>query len=401
MIRKGLLFGVLFLSFAFAKAQSEKAKLEARKAKIQSEINQYSRLLKDVKKESKTMVLLVETIDKKISSTQQLINITNKQANLITRSIKKNTDENAKLKKELKVQKEEYARMIVKAYKSKNEQSRLMFLLSSEDFLQAYKRVQYLKSYADYRKKQADEITGKSVRLEEINKELKVEKKQKQEVLKINKQQRIALRKDKQEQENLLAVVKQDEKKYAKEIRTASKERAKINRQIQKLIEADIAASNKGKTGAVKGKFFLSPEAKALAKNFKSNQGKLPYPVDEFIISRKYGDQPHPVLAGIKIASNGLRFQAPVNSAARAVFNGEVVRVQKAANGILSVYVRHGNYTSVYGNLKSVEVQKGDKLTTRDIIGTVFTNNSGVTELRFVLMEDSHTVDPAKWLLRF
>jgi len=375
MIRKCLIFGLLFLSFSFAKAQSEKAQLEAKKAKIQAEINQFSRLLKDVKKESKTMVLLVETIDKKIASTQQLINITNKQANLITRNIKKNTDENVKLKKEIKAQKAEYARMVVKAYKSKNEQSRLMFLLSSEDFLQAYKRVQYLKSYADYRKKQADEITGKSLRLEEINKELEVEK--------------------------LLAVVKQDEKKYSKEIRIASKERAKINRQIQKLIEADIAASNKGKTGAVKGKFFLSPEAKILANNFKSNKGKLPYPVDEFIISRKYGDQPHPVLAGIKIASNGLRFQAPSNSVAKAVFTGEVVRVQKAANGILSVYVRHGNYTSVYGNLKSVEVQKGDQLSTQDIIGTVFTDNSGVTELRFVLMEDSHTVNPSLWLLRF
>ncbi|MBF4984257.1 peptidase M23, partial [Nonlabens mediterrranea] len=216
MGKKCLLFTILFLSFAFAKAQSEKARLEAKKAKIQAEINQFSRLLSNVKKESKTMVLLVETIDKKIARTQELINITNKQANLITRSIKKNTDENNKLKKEIKIQKEEYARMIVKAYKSKNEQSRLMFLLSSEDFLQAYKRVQYLKSYADYRKKQADEITAKSMRLEQINKDLEVEKKQKQEVLKVNKQQRVALQKDKQEQENLLAVVKQDEKKYSK-----------------------------------------------------------------------------------------------------------------------------------------------------------------------------------------
>ncbi|WP_438961766.1 murein hydrolase activator EnvC family protein [Nonlabens sp.] len=401
MVRKGLLFGLMFMCFAFAKAQSQKAQLEAKKAKIQAEINQYTRLLSGVKKESKTMVLRVETIDKKIASTQELINITNKQANLITRSIKRNTDENAKLKKEIKAQKDEYARMIVKAYKSKNEQSRLMFLLSSEDFLQAYKRVQYLKSYADYRKTQADEITAKSKRLEEINNELELEKMQKQEVLKVNKQQRIALQEDKQEQENLLAVVKQDEKKYAQEIRDASKERARIDRQIKKLIEADIAASNKGKTGAVKGKFFLSPEAKVLANNFKSNKGKLPYPVDKFIISRTYGDQPHPVLGGIRISSNGLRFQAPANSVAKAIFTGKVVRVQKAANGILSVYVRHGNYTSIYDHLKSVSVQKGDQVSTRDVIGTVFTDNSGVTELRFVLMEDSHTVDPSRWLLRF
>lgn len=396
-----LLFGVLLLSFAFAKAQSEKAQLEAQKAKIQAEINQFSRLLNDVKKESNTMVLRVETIDRKIASTQELINITNKQANIITRSIKKNTDENAKLKKEIKSQKDEYARMIVKAYKSKNEQSRLMFLLSSEDFLQAYKRVQYLKSYANYRKKQADDITEKSVRLELINNELAIEKKEKQAVLKVNQQQRIDLQKDKQEQEHLLAIVKKDAKKYTKEIKTASIERTRINRQIQKLIEADIAASNKGKKEAVKGKFFLSPEAKALANNFKTNKGKLPYPVDEFIISRKYGDQPHPVLAGIKVPSSGWRFQAPTNAAAKAIFTGEVVRVQRATNGILSVYIRHGNYTSIYDHLKSVTVQKGDQVKTQDVIGTVFTDNSGVTELRFVLMEDSHTVDPSGWLMRF
>jgi len=344
MDKKWWIIAVCCLCFAFAKAQSEKAQLEARKAKIQQQINQYSRLLNNVKKEANTMVLLVETLDKKIASTQEIINITNKEANLITRSIRNNTKQIDRLQAELKEQKEAYAKMIVKAYKSKNEQSRLMFLLSSEDFLQAYKRVQSLQSYADYRKKQAAEIA---------------------------------------------------------EIQAAAKKRSQLDRELRKLIEADIAKANKGKTGAVKNKYFLSPEAKALANKFISNKGKLPYPVDEFLITRYYGDQPHPVLPGIQVYCPGFRLQVPARSKAKAVFKGTVNRIEKSRTGILTVHVRHGNYTSVYRNLKDVNVQTGDEVNTQDELGTIFTDKSGVTEMTFVLMEDTNNVDPSLWMLRF
>lgn len=401
MDKKGWMIVVCCLCFAFAKAQSEKAKLEARKAKVQQQINQYSQLLNNVKKEANTMVLLVETLDKKIASTQEIINITNKEANLITRSIRNNTTQINKLQSELKEQKAAYAKMVVKAYKSKNEQSRLMFLLSSEDFLQAYKRVQYLQSYADYRKKQAAEIAEKSAELEAVNLQLVVEKKQKNEVLRANKQQRAALKKDKASQETMLATVRGDEKKYKAQIQAAAKKRSQLDRELRKLIEADIAKANKGKTGAVKNKYFLSPEAKALANKFISNKGKLPYPVDEFLITRYYGDQPHPVLPGIQVYCPGFRLQVPARSKAKAVFKGTVNRIEKSRTGILTVHVRHGNYTSVYRNLKDVNVQTGDEVNTQDELGTIFTDKSGVTEMTFVLMEDTKNVDPSLWMLRF
>ncbi|WP_124979182.1 murein hydrolase activator EnvC family protein [Nonlabens xiamenensis] len=391
---------LLLCCFAFAKAQSEKAKLEERKAEIQREINQFDRLLRDVRKEEKTMVLLVETIDRKIARTQEIITLTNRQANLITRNIKENKTQIDQLEAELKLLKAEYAEMIVKAYKSKNEQSRLMFLLSSESFLQAYKRVQYLKSYADYRKKQADEIELKSELLQEKTLALEQEKKQKEEVLALNRKQREALKKDKVEQENLLAVVQANEKKYAADIREKANERNRIDRELRNLIAADIKASNKGKAGAVAGKFFLTPEAKILANNFKSNKGKLPWPVAEGFVSRKYGRQPHPVVRTATIVSNGLRLQTPAGAQARAIFEGEVVQITKSKYGILAVHVRHGNFTSVYDNLKLVAVQKGDRVQTKDVIGEIFTSNSGETELKFVLMEDSDTVDPAQWIAR-
>ncbi|AUC78599.1 peptidase M23 [Nonlabens sp. MB-3u-79] len=400
-MKKHIYILMLFLlCFAFAKAQSEKAALEERKAEIQNEINQFDRLLKNVRKEEKTMVLLVETIDKKISRTQEIINITNKQANTLTRNIKANLVQIKKLEVEIKALKAEYAEMIVKAYKSKNDQSRLMFLLSSEDFLQAYKRVQYLQSYANYRKKQADEILLKSTAIADKNEELESEKKEKSRVLDLNQRQRAALKTDKVEQVDLLAVVKANEKKYAADIKEKSRERNKIDSELRALIAADIKASNKGKTGAVANKFFLTPEAKLLANNFISNKGKLPWPVEEGFVSRRYGKQPHPVVRSLTIDSNGLRMQSPEGAKVRSIFEGKVIRITKSKYGILAVHIRHGNYTSIYDNLKLVSVETGDTVRTKDIIGEIFTSNSGETELKFVLMQDTETVDPAQWIAR-
>ena len=389
---------LMLLCFVGVQAQTEQERLEQRKAAIQREIDAANNLLKKAKKKKSNVLNVVNTINKKISNTQEIITITNKQANSITRNIVTNKQQITKLEAEIKDLKAEYADMIVKSYKSNNDQSRLMFLLSSENFLQAYKRVQYLKSYANYRKKQADEIEQKSRELASRTKGLETERDRKAAILQENKMQRQELDKDKVEQNSLLAIVKKDESKYAAEIRNKNKERAAIDREIKRLIEADIAASNKGKTGAVAGKFFLTPEAKTLANNFKANRGKLPWPVDKGFIALGYGSQPSPLLPSVQIQSNGLRIQTPEGTVVRAVFEGEVARVVKASNGILTVHVRHGNYTSVYGNLRSVSVGSGDKVSTKQPLGTVFTDREGISELKFVLLQDTSTMNPAQWI---
>jgi septal ring factor EnvC (AmiA/AmiB activator) len=394
------LIALFLLCFVGMHAQSEQQKLEQRKVAIQREIDAANNLLEKAKKEKTNVLNVVNTINKKISNAQEIITITNKQANTIIRNIVTNKNEITKLEAEIKELKAVYAEMIVKSYKANNDQSRLMFLLSSENFLQAYKRVQYLKSYANYRKKQADEITLKSQQLASKTKGLETERERKAVILEENKKQRSELDKDKLQQNSLLAIVKKDESKYTAQIKIKNKERAAVDREIKRLIEADIAASNKGKTGAVAGKFFLTPEAKTLASNFKANRGKLPWPVDKGFIALGYGSQPSPILPSVQIQSNGLRIQTPEGTVVRAVFEGQVARVAKATNGVLTVYVRHGNYTTVYGNLRSVNVSTGEKVTTKQSLGNVFTDREGISELRFVLMEDTNTMNPASWILR-
>ncbi|MGB3590876.1 MAG: peptidoglycan DD-metalloendopeptidase family protein [Nonlabens sp.] len=395
-----LLLGLMIVLVSnLASAQSKQA-LEERKQALQKEINQYDRLLKDLRKEEANMQLLVRTIDKKIAGTQEVINITNRQANLITRDIKSNTAQVNKLQAEVKELKSQYADMVVKSYKKNNERSRLMFLLSSENFLQAYKRVQYLNAYADYRKKQALEITEKSKEVANKIQQLEVEKKQKVAILASNRKQKQQLVADKKEQENLIAAVQKDEQTYLTQIKVKAKERDKIYAQIKKLIAADIAKSNKGKKNTVANKFFLTPAARALSSNFKSNRGKLPWPIKEGFISMKYGKQRSPIVPTAEINSYGLRFQAPKNADARAIFKGEVVYITRKRNGILGVHVRHGAYTSIYENLKSTTVKSGDQVDTGDVLGTIFTDRTGATELRFILMQDAQTLDPGRWLAR-
>ncbi len=397
-MKKGWFLVVLFVvGSAFAKAQSRED-LEQKKQAIQKEINQYDRLLRDVRKEEANIQLLVQTIDKKIASTQEVINLTDRQANMITRSIRENTAQIKELQEEVAVLKEEYAAMVVKSYKKTNDRSRLMFLLSSEDFLQAYKRVQYLNAYADYRKKQALEIQEKASLVEQKNRQLETEKKEKVAILASNRQQKKQLVADKKEQQTLIAEAQKDKKKYSQQLAEKTKERAEVIADIKKLVAADIAKSNKGKKNTVANKFFLTPEGKALANSFKENRGKLPWPVAEGFVSMKYGKQRSPIVPTATIMSNGLRFQAPQDAVARAIYEGEVVYVTRKKNGILAVHVRHGNFTSIYENLKSISVQTGDKVSTRDPLGTIFTDRSGVTELRFILMEDLKTVNPAGWL---
>lgn len=386
------------MSIAFAKAQTQKEKLEQRKAALQREIDDANARLSKTKKEAKNVIGVVNTINRKINSTQEIIQVTNQQATVITQDINSTSKKIATLKEEIKVLKAEYADMIVKAYKSNNDKSRLMFLLSSENFLQAYKRVQYLKAYANYRQKQADQIDVKTKSLEQAVRNLEKDKQDKQSIIAENQKQKAALDSDKREQNSILAVVKKDESKFAAEIRAKNKERASIDAQIRKIIEADIAKSNEGKADAVAGKFYLSPEAKALANSFSANRGRLPWPVEKGLISMRYGSQPSPILASVTINSNGLRFQTPTGTQARTVFDGEVVRVEKAGNGILTVHVRHGNYTSVYGNLRSVNVSSGQDVKTRQVLGTVFTDRDGISELKFVMLQDTNTMDPAGWI---
>jgi murein hydrolase activator len=419
-MKKAILVLLFISTSSITWGQTAQEKLEAKKAQIQKEIRENERLLQSVKKKEKTVVNAIVIQDKKIKLKEKLINTTEKQTKILANDMYINVLEINKLKKELKILKEDYSKMIVKSYKSRSEQSRAMFLLSSENFLQAYKRLQYMKQYTNYRKLQGEEIKLKSNKLVSFNQALEVQKKSKEKLIKEKEKERLSLLEDQKEKQKLAIQIKKDKQKIALDIKKKQQETNAINRQIDRLIREAIAAANK-KTAAAKAKaaassnpdkpavvdktpvssskIVLTPEAKIIADNFKANRGRLPFPVEKGFVSLRYGDQPHPQFKTLTIHNSGVEITTDQGASARAVFGGEVVSVIILSPVNKAVMVQHGDYFTVYQNLSSVSVSKGDKVSIKQIIGKVRTNGeTGKTILKFLILQNTTYTNPQSWL---
>ncbi len=339
-------------------------------------------------------------INKIITIRSELISTIEQEELKLSNKIKKNKKEINRLEKSLESLKEEYARMIVQSYKTKTKQSRLMFLLSSENFTQAYKRLQYLKQISSYRKLQGEEIKHTQVELTALNDSLTLQQDEKVLLIALHNKEQDSIKKEKHSQIRLVEKAKEKEQKYISQIKAKQREEALIDRQIQKLIAAAIARSNKKRATKSSG-FSMSPEDKLVAANFVANKGKLPWPVERYIIDRRYGKQKHPTMPGITINSNGLHLATEANAKARSVFKGKVLAIQLQPGRKKMVLIQHGNYISVYKNLKEVTVKRGQAINTKQEIGTIHTDAvTGKTILEFGLFKNASIQNPEPWIIQ-
>jgi septal ring factor EnvC (AmiA/AmiB activator) len=396
------LFAILFcglLSFAQNNKQKE---LEAQRQELRREIQKINALRAENKSKEKSELSLIDDFNYKISVLSNLIKVTNQQANIVNREINSNQKRITELRDELEQLKEDYAAMIVKSYKSKNQQSRIMFLLSSEDFKQAYKRLQYIKQYSDHQKEQGRVIKDKTAELQQININLLKQQEAKKKLIAENKEVQKSLEAERKQHRDVMASIQKNLSIYASQIKQKQREADRIDNEIDKIIRAAIAKSNKkaGKTSSSKS-FALTAEEKVLASNFIANKGKLPWPVERGVLRLGYGTQRHPIDRSLTIKSNGVRIATTKGAKARAVFNGEVSEILKMKNVNPIVMIRHGNYLTIYKNLSKVYVKKGDKVTTKQQIGEIFTNPSnGETILSFTLSKGFDTENPASWIYK-
>lgn len=407
----------IFLT-SLAWSQQTQEELEQRKNKIQQEIQEKERMLQEVRGKEKSVGKLLQIQKEKIGLKQKLINTTEKQTKLLSNDMYINQVQINKLKKDLVVLKDDYARMILKSYKSRSQQSRAMFLLSSENFSQAYKRLQYMKQYSSYRKMQGDEIKDKTTKLADYNAKLSGQKTDKEKLLAEQEQQRADLEKEKQEQEKIANSLKKDKKQIVAEIKKKQQESRKIDAQIQKMIRDAIAEANR-KAAAAKAKanpktttvaetkkieestkIVLTPEGQLISNNFKANKGSLNWPVEKGAITLGYGDQPHPVYKSLIIHNSGVEITTESGSAARAVFSGEVTKVIIISPLTKLVCVQHGDFFTVYQNLGSVNVSAGDRVSAKQSLGKIRTNAEGKTILKFTISQNATFVNPTQWLKR-
>tara|TARA_B100000902_G_scaffold392518_2_gene445048 strand:+ start:1476 stop:2696 length:1221 start_codon:yes stop_codon:yes gene_type:complete len=403
-INKGLWTVCCFLIISVATSQSTSARqkaLEEQKKRLQQEIKQINTILFSNIRKEKSVISKVEDLDLKISVRSQIVKVNNQQANLLTRQINVNQRDISNLRRELKNLKKDYANMIVKSYKSNSSQNRLMFLFSSADFLQAYKRIQYMKQYANFRKKQGEEISEKTQTVQNLNKTLLDQKIIKEALVAENKIAQTTLMKERKFQQNLIRSIKSKSQSLTSEIKQKQRQTAAIDKEIERLIREAIAASNKLAGKASKNAFALTPEAKLLAKNFVANKGKLPWPVDKGVVIQRFGTQPHPLVKTTMIKSSGVTIATNPKSKARAVFDGEVMAILSFKGSNPAVLIKHGNFITTYKNIAKVYVRKGQKVKSKQSIGEIFTHpQSGKTTLQFSVFNELKPQNPKNWIYK-
>ncbi len=401
---RGLFFFCLFSLISFNQlfsqiSSDQQKKLEAQRTKLMNEIKQINNLLFSNTKIRKNAIDEVEDIQVRLNVRSELIKVTNMQANLLIRRININQRNIDTQRKELDELKKEYAKMIQKSYASKSLQNRLMFLFSSENFLQAYRRIQYLKQYARYRRNQGLEIAEKTKLLQNLNKILIEENEIKIRLINENRVVQQKLAEEQKKQQDLINTLRVKQKSLKLKIAKKQKQREKINKEINRLIREAIAESNRISGKTVKDVFQLTPESKLIAKNFQENKGRLPWPLEKGVITQGFGRQRHPVVKTTIIQSNGVTISTEPFAKVRAVFDGEVMSIIIIKGSNPSVLIRHGSYITLYTNLSKLYVKKGEKVSSKQVIGEVFTNQqTGKTQLQFGIFNNIKALNPKDWV---
>lgn len=403
---------LLLLNTDTVYAQKTKDKLQEDKEKLEADIAYTNKLLSETKKTKQVSLSQLIILNNKINQREELINTINSELSNLESTIADNAKETEKLNSNLKELKQEYAKMIVFAYKNRNSFTRLMFIFASSDFNQAFLRLKYLKQYTKYRKKQAEMIvvTGKLI-ASKITELLNI-KNGKTKLLSNQEKEILSLDTEKKEKNTSVKKLQEKEKELVKTIKQKEKESKKLKQAIEAVIAEEIKKTteknNKTTTTTtttttnktvVINEIGLTPEEVVVSNNFATNKGKLPWPSEKGIVTSTFGKHPHPVLEGITIQNNGIDISTTSGSKARAVFEGKVTAVISIPGANKAVIVRHGEYLTVYSNLASVTVKTGDLVKAKQEIGTVFTDtDESKTELHFEVWNGKVLADPLGWL---
>jgi len=387
-----------------AAQKQTKKDLENKKKQLQNEIEYTNQLLAETKKNKKLSLNQLVTLNKKITVREELISTINGEIGVLNHQISQNNESIKGLQNDLAKLKFEYAKMIYYAYKNQDAYSRLMFIFAAKDFEQAFMRLKYLQQYSDYRHKQAELIISTKKNLDEKVQSLETKKSDQRVLLKSQQSEKQNLTSEKTEKEQVFSQLQQQEGKLKKDLIKKKKDAEKLQQAIQRVIQKELEKMQKDAEMANKpkpDKLVLTPESQQLSNSFASNKGKLPWPVVKGIVSEHFGVHPHPLMPNIDVNNNGIDITTSTGSLTRAVFDGEVKAVVNMPGSGQFILIRHGEFLTIYSNLKDVYVKVGDKVKTKDNIGSIiFDDEDSKTVLHFELWKGQIKLDPETWLFR-
>ena len=436
LINRNIVILLLLLVSLSSFSQNEKNVLKKKKENLENIIKQTSNQLKETKKNKQSYLNQLNLLNKQITVRQELITSINLQINGIDAESTTTRDTISKLVKSLELLKKGYSEMVYQAFKSRNEQNMLMFIFSSKSFNQAYLRIKYLQQYTLFRKQQASKIINTTRTLSMKLSFLKSQKQEKMQLLGSKESEKVKLFSEKEEQNNSINQLSQKEKVLLKTLR--SKEQAVQNLQnaIERIIAVELKrvteararedlrekmAFNASRSKALRSKkspvetspvlvprpakantdfvYSLTSDEKSLSTSFEKNRGRLPWPVDKGTITDFFGEQPHAELKGIMIRNNGINIETSPGASAKVIFDGIVTGVISIPNLNNVVIIRHGEFISVYSNLKSVSITKGEKVRTNQSLGTIQTDPStNKTKIHFEIWKGKVLLNPIGWI---
>lgn len=435
-----LLFLALFLHVALWAQPNDRADLEKKKKQTLQEIEILNNQYNEIKRSKKESLGQLALIQNKIRLRNQVIENISKQVRVIDGDINNSYREMRRLQKDLDTLKMNYAHNVVYAYKNRSNYDFLNFLFSATNFNDAIRRIAYMRAYRSYRTQQVDAINKTEILYKQKIVQLTNNKKEKKNVISDQSKEMGELVKDKQEQDAVVNKLKSREKELNKTIAAKRKQAQQLQASITAVINREIAAAKKeardrakaeeakikaeakntpatnpdatGNTPttnpktspAVKKEETKKPESYleynkedlALGNNFESNRGRLPFPVDNGIVSIPYGSYTVPG-TNIKGQQDFITISSPVGTSVKACFDGEVVSVFDVG-GMSAVTLKHGKYFTTYSNLSTVNVSKGQAIKTGQTVGKVGSNLDGDGQIDFILSRENQFLNPVSWL---
>lgn len=430
-----ILIGCLCLAFPLL-AQSNKLikELESKRGALQKQIAESETLLNTTKKDVGSQLNGLAALTGQIEERKRYILTINNDVESIERELTSLERQLARLQRDLKDKKRKYDSSVQYLYKNRSIEEKLMFIFSAKSLAQTYRRLRYVREYATYQRLQGEEVLKKQEQVNHKRAELRQVKAAKEGLLKEREEEKLKLEAQEKEKKTLVANLQKKQRGLQNELSKKRREANQLNARIDRLIAEEIekarkrAAEEARREAAARKKaaektektsttsattkpkpnaapldpFSMSKADRELSGNFASNRGKLPMPITgAYIITSHYGQYSVEGLRNVKLDNKGIDIQGKPGAQARAIFNGKVAAVFKL-NGLFNILIRHGNYISVYCNLSSASVKQGDEVTTKQSIGTIFSDGAdgGRTVLHFQLRKEKEKLNPEPWLNR-
>lgn len=399
----GTLLLLLLFPVALVAQNQSRETLERDRRRIETEIRLTNEMLQETRKSAEAGLNHLVILNAQISRRENLLSTLNKEIGSLNQEIDSQAREITRLGAELEELRSSYARMIRHAYNTRSGYQRLAFIFSSENFNQALRRLRYFQEYARHRKIQAEVIERSRQRLTAEIQKLENQRAEKQVLLGEQRRLIAELAGERTEQNRVVRDLRRRERELRERLRVQERSRQELQRSIERVIAEERRRSQEQARAegrrVTPGAFALSPEEQVLSGNFAANKGRLPWPVERGVISGTFGVHPHPVLRNIQVVNNGVDFSTVPGALARSVFDGRVSRVITVPGAFYAVIIRHGEYLTVYSNLSRVTVSNGDRVTTRQVIGEVATNQEeGKTLLHFEIWLGNQKLNPAAWI---